>query len=194
MEQCGFSGTFQEGADSCDEFKSLRICVCGRVEQGFSNFCLLASWCSQASSISSLLFVIVVVLDSCKSDQICLEISFEPNSRNTCHMISLRKKSSTRHWSRIAGPYDSWWELLGLGILRVGSSLSVEIPVPTICFPTCILLPNKRLTSCLFVFVSPFVLAFGMVFDVFVGLLRGMYITNQRLVQICQDMNSLNGI
>ena len=45
-----------------------------------------------------------------------------------------------------------------------------------------------------FVFVSPFVLAFGMVFDVFVGLLRRMYITNQRLVQICQDMNSLNGI
>ena len=60
VEQCGFSGTFQEGADSCDEFKSLRICVCGRVEQGFSNVCLLASWCSQASSISSLLFVIVL--------------------------------------------------------------------------------------------------------------------------------------
>ena len=32
---------------SCDDTAVEQICVCGRVEQGFSNVCLLASWCSQ---------------------------------------------------------------------------------------------------------------------------------------------------
>ena len=73
MEQCGFPEMFQWCLGL--PVLLLRICVCGRVEQGFSNVCLLASWCSQARSMSAFLIFLRhwFVLDACKSDQIRLE-------------------------------------------------------------------------------------------------------------------------